>query len=100
MQPLDGGLAATTVAAPSCRRHGLLPCPSVSTPVSFFSSSLLLCACYGGLASEPGMLAYVVAMPYCYYCPSQACATAAAVVLLELVLLVSECCYYEFQCKC
>jgi hypothetical protein len=88
VQPLDGGLAATTVAAPSCRRHGLLPCSSVTTPVSFFSS-LLLCASYGGLASEPGMLAYDVAMPYCYCCPAQACA-AAAVVLLELMLLFSE----------
>jgi hypothetical protein len=62
--------------------------------MSFFSS-LLLCASYGGLASKPGMLAYAVAMPYCYCCPSQACA-AAAVVLLELVLLVSEYCYCEF----
>jgi hypothetical protein len=37
-QPLDGGLSATTMAAPSCRRHGLLPCSLVSPPVSFFSS--------------------------------------------------------------
>jgi hypothetical protein len=40
-QPLNGGLVATTVAAPSCRRHGLLPCSSVSTPVSSYSFSLL-----------------------------------------------------------
>jgi hypothetical protein len=83
VQPLDGGLAATTVAAPSCHRHGLPPCSSVSTPVSFFSSSLFLCVCDGGLASEPGILAYAV-----------------AVVLLKLVLLDSEYCYCEFQCKC
>jgi hypothetical protein len=40
-QPLDGGLVATTVAAPSCCRHGLLPCSSVHPPVSFFSSPCL-----------------------------------------------------------
>jgi hypothetical protein len=82
-QPQDGGLAATTVAALLCRRHGLLPCSSGSTPVRFFSSSLFLCTCYGGLASEPGMLAYVVAVPCCCCCSAQACA-AATVVLLEL----------------
>jgi hypothetical protein len=62
-QLLDGGLAATTMAAPSCCRHGLLPCSSVSTPVSSCSSSLFLCSSYGGLASEPGMLAYAIAVP-------------------------------------
>jgi hypothetical protein len=39
--------------------------------MSFFSFSLLLCVCYGGLASEPGMLAYAV-----------------VVALLKLVLLL------------
>jgi hypothetical protein len=39
VQLLDGGLAATTEAAPSCRRPSLLPCSSGSTPVSFFLSS-------------------------------------------------------------
>jgi hypothetical protein len=39
VQLLDGGLAATTEAVPSCRRPGLLPCASGSTPVSFFFSS-------------------------------------------------------------
>jgi hypothetical protein len=41
-----------------CRRPGLLPAPTVSSPVS---SSFLLCLCahcVGGLASELGMLAY------------------------------------------
>jgi hypothetical protein len=37
----------------------------------FLLFPLFLCACYGGLAGEPGMLAY-----------------AAAAVLLELVLLL------------
>jgi hypothetical protein len=40
----------------------------------FLLFPLFLCACYGGLASEPGMLAYAAA--------------AAAAVLLELVLLL------------
>jgi hypothetical protein len=82
VQPQDGGLAAATMAAPSCRRPGLLPCSSVSTPVSSFSSSLLLCACYGGLASEPGMLAYAVAVPCCWCCSARACAARLWILLL------------------
>jgi hypothetical protein len=82
VQPLDGGLAATIMATPSCRRHGLLPCSSVSTPVSFFSSSFLLYACYGGLASEPGMLAYAVDVPCYCCCSAQACAAASLWILL------------------
>jgi hypothetical protein len=39
VQLLEGGLAATTVAAPSCRCHGLPPCSSVSIPVSSPSPS-------------------------------------------------------------
>jgi hypothetical protein len=48
--------------------------------VSFFSSSLLLCACYGGLASEPGMLAYAVAI------------ALLKLVLLLLLFCSSLCC--------
>jgi hypothetical protein len=83
-QPLDGGLPATTVAAPTHRRHGSLPSSSVSSPVSSSSSPLSLCSCYGGLASEPGMLAYA----------------AAAAVLLELVLLLLLACSSLCCCYC
>jgi hypothetical protein len=38
VQLLEGGLAGTTEAALSCRRHGLPLCSSVSTPVSSFFS--------------------------------------------------------------
>jgi hypothetical protein len=41
------------------------------------------------------MLAYAVAVPCCCCYSAQACA-AAVVVLLELVMLVSVLCYYEF----
>jgi hypothetical protein len=75
---------------PCCRNRG---CAVVSPPWSstlllcehsceFLLPSLLLCACYGGLASEPGMLAYAVAVPCCYCCSAEACATAAVVLLL------------------
>jgi hypothetical protein len=37
----------------------------------------------GGLASEPGILAYAV---LCCYCSAHPCAAVAAVALLELML--------------
>jgi hypothetical protein len=40
------------------------------------------------------MLAYAIAVPCCCCCSTQTCA-ATAVVLLELVLLGSVCCYCE-----
>jgi hypothetical protein len=39
VQLLEGGLVATTVAVPSCRRPGRLPCSSGSIPVSSSSPS-------------------------------------------------------------
>jgi hypothetical protein len=79
-QPLDGGLPATTVVAPMHRRHGPLPRSSVSSPVSYFSSPLSLCSCCGGLASEPGMLAYAVAP-----CLSLCCCCCPRAPLLAIV---------------
>jgi hypothetical protein len=81
VQLLEGGLVATTVAAPSCRCPGCLPCSSGSIPVSSSSPSSF-CA----LA--------MVAWP-----ASQAClpmlllrhAVAVAVALLKPVLLLLLC---------
>jgi hypothetical protein len=53
----------TVALQPRRRRHGPRPCSSVSSPVSSSSSPLSLCSCYGGLASETGMLAYAAAVP-------------------------------------
>jgi hypothetical protein len=57
-----------------CHRHGLLPRFSASWPVSSIPSLLFLCSCLGGLASEPGMLAYccctmldLVMLSYSFY---------------------------------
>jgi hypothetical protein len=41
-----------------CCRPGLLLAPPVSSPVSFPHLLCLCVHCVGGLASEPGMLAY------------------------------------------
>jgi hypothetical protein len=40
---------------------------------------------YGGLASEPGMIAYAA---LCYCCSAHSCAATAVVALLTLVLLL------------
>jgi hypothetical protein len=90
-RPLAG---AASRQWPCCHNRG---CAVVSPPWSSvllpcehsceFFSSLLLCTCYGGLASEPGMLAYAVAVPCYCCCSAQACAAAA--VVLELLLLVT-----------
>jgi hypothetical protein len=41
------------------------------------------------------MLAYAIAVPSCCCFSAQTCAATAVVVLLELVLLGSVCCYCE-----
>jgi hypothetical protein len=75
---------------PCCHNYGCVVIVSPPWPSSmllgapsceFLLFFLFMCACYGGLASEPGMLAYAVAVPCCYCCLAQACAAA---VLLEL----------------
>jgi hypothetical protein len=94
MQLLEGGLVATTVAAPPCRRHGLPPCFSMSTLVSLLLLLLASVLALGGLASEPGMFAYAA---LCCCCSAHSCSMMllllcsslccdAVAVLLELVL--------------
>jgi hypothetical protein len=83
VQLLEGGLVATTVAAPPCRRHGLPSCSSVSTPVSLLLPFLASVLALGGLASEPGMLAYAA---LCCCCSAHSCDVIAVAALLELVL--------------
>jgi hypothetical protein len=82
VQLLEGGLVATTVAAPPCRRHGHPSCSSVSTPVSLLLLLLASVLALGGLASEPGMLAYATML--LLLCSLLCCDAIAA--LLELVL--------------
>jgi hypothetical protein len=56
--PLDGGLAATTLAAPTVSLPWSPYSSSASSSVSLPPTPLSLCSCLSGLASEPGMLAY------------------------------------------
>jgi hypothetical protein len=76
VQLLDGGLAATTEAAPLCRHPGLLPCSSGSTPVSS--------------SSPPSFwVLTLVAWPASQAClPILLLCHAVAVALLKLVLLL------------
>jgi hypothetical protein len=79
VQLLEGGLVATTVAAPSCRRPSCLPCSSGSIPVSSSSPSSF-CA----LA--------MVAWPASQAClPMLLLRHAVAVALLKPVLLLLLC---------
>jgi hypothetical protein len=75
VQPLDGGLAATTVAAPSCRHNGLRSCSLVSTPVS----STPPCFCVLAMVAWPASQACLPMLLLCH---------AVAIVLLKLVLLL------------
>jgi hypothetical protein len=83
VQLLEGGLVATTVAAPLCRRPGLPSCSSVSTPVSLLLLLLASVLAFGGLASEPGMFAYAA---LCCCCSAHSCA------IMLLLLCSSLCC--------
>jgi hypothetical protein len=94
VQLLEGGLVATTMAAPPCRRHGLPSCSSVSTPVSLPLLLLASVLALGDLASEPGMFAYAA---LCCCCSAHSCAVMLLLLcsslfcdaigaLLELVL--------------
>jgi hypothetical protein len=74
-QPLDGGLPATTVAAPMRRRHGPLPRSFVSSPVSSFSSP---CFYVHAMVAWPASQA---CLPMLLMCHAWACATA----VLELL---------------
>jgi hypothetical protein len=79
VQLLEGGLVATTVATPLCRRPGRLPCSSGSIPVSSYSPSSF-CA----LA--------MVAWPASQAClPMPLLRHAIVVALLKLVLLLLLC---------
>jgi hypothetical protein len=82
VQLLEGGLGATTAAAPPCR-HGFPSGSSVSTPVSLLLLLLAPVLALGGLASEPGIFSYAV---LCCCCSAHPCAAIAVVALLELVL--------------
>jgi hypothetical protein len=91
-RPLTG---AASGQWPWCHNRG---CAIVSPPWSSvllpcehsceFFSSLLLCACYGGLASKPGMLVYAVAVPCCCCCSAQACAASLWILLLWVLVQV------------
>jgi hypothetical protein len=68
-----GGLAATTVAAPSCRRHGLPPCSSVSIPVSSPSPSFCARSWWPGQRARHAclccaMLLLLCSLLCCYCC--------------------------------
>jgi hypothetical protein len=83
VQLLEGGLVATTVAAPPCRRHGLPSCSSMSTPVSLLLLLQASVLALGGLASKPGMFAYAT---LCCCCSAHSCA------VMLLLLCSSLCC--------
>jgi hypothetical protein len=95
VQLLEGGLVATTVAAPPCRRHGLPSCSSVSTPVSSSPPSPSFCACswWPGQRARHACLCCAMLLLLCsllccdcYCCSARACAVIAVAALLELVL--------------
>jgi hypothetical protein len=57
--PLDGGAVLPQPWLRRwCRHPSLLPAPTMSSPREFFPSPCFCAKCVGGLASEPGMLAY------------------------------------------
>jgi hypothetical protein len=96
VQLLEGGLVAKTVAALPCRRHGLPPCSSVSTPVSSSPPpppSFCACSWWPGQRARHACLCCAMLLLLCSLlcydcccCSARACVVIAVAALLELVM--------------